>query len=300
MPVRNSTSHARGDLALLAITLVWGTTFTVVKAALDDSSTLAFLAMRFSLAALALAAIWRRHLVRGWDRASVRAGLGCGACLAAGYVSQTTGLRYTTASKSAFVTSMFVVMVPLLGALVYRNVPSFREWLGVGMAFSGMAMMVQPNSTAHWNQGDLLTLVAAFAYAGQLLLVDRWSRHVSAPVLTLVQVGTVAVVALSTFWWAETVFVRPSGRLLGALGATAILGTAVAFSVQSWAQRHTTATRACLIFSVEPVAAAATSYMVSGERLPALGVAGAALILAGILTVEMKRQTPPAHLVELE
>lgn len=289
------TRTRKAELALAGVTVLWGSTFTIVKSALEDCSTLAFLAMRFSLAVLVLVALWRTRLAREWNSVSVRAGLIAGTCLATGYVLQTAGLRYTTASKSAFLTSLFIVVVPLLGALVYRSVPSWREWSGVILAFLGMGMMVRLNDVTRLNAGDLMTVGCAVAYAGQVLVIDRWARHASARILTLVQLSVVAAATLSTFWLVQPVSIRFTPRLAGAIVVTGVLCTSLAFALQSWAQRYTTATEASLLFSLEPVVAAVTSYLVLGEILPWLGIAGAALILAGVLVVEWKRTSPIEH-----
>ena len=139
--------RARADFALIAVTFFWGSTFTLVKAAIEDASVLAFLAVRFSFAALVLAAIYRTRMGAA-GREAWMGGAAAGLCLLAGYYLQTTGLRHTTPSKSAFLTSLCVVMVPLLSSIVYRNVPAASEVAGAAMAVAGTAFLTLESSPA--------------------------------------------------------------------------------------------------------------------------------------------------------
>ena len=145
------------DLALICITLIWGATFVVVKEALDYSSVLLFLALRFSLAAVALALVFRRRYPTLFQRrAAWRGGIAAGLCLFAGFFLQTLGLRYTTASKSAFITGLAVVLVPSLGTIVYRKGPRWQEVLGVLVATAGLGLLTLQGHDLRIGEGDLL------------------------------------------------------------------------------------------------------------------------------------------------
>ncbi len=287
----------RAELILLLVTMFWGSSFALVKTALEDSSTVLFLALRFNLAVLTLLIFWRKPIADGIlsDKLGIKAGIAAGLCLAAGYLFQTAGLRHTTPSKSAFLTSSCVAMVPLLGAVVYRVVPPPAELVGVGMAFIGMGTLSWPQQGFDWNTGDLLTVCGAFAYSAQILVVGRYAARVNYRILSLIQLATVAAIMLCCVWWAEPIVLRPSARLGFALVMTAFICTAVSFAVQAWAQRHTTPTRTGLIFATEPVSAAIISYLVYGEVLTGLVLAGAGLILAGVLVVELKPARLDSH-----
>jgi len=280
----------KAELALVAIAFVWGSTFVLVKAALEDVSTLLFLALRFLLAAVALGAIYRRHLAEivSSDPGRLWGGIATGVSLFGGYVFQTLGLRLTTPSKSAFLTGLAIPLVPLLGALLWRTAPKAVELAGIAVATAGMALMTLPPEGLGINLGDLLTLGAAFFFALHLLAVGHFSSRDGFERLSLIQVFTVAALALATFWWAEEEFLRWSDTLIAALGVTGLVATAAALTIQAWAQRRTSYTRTAVIFAAEPVFAAATSFAVLGEALTARGWAGAGLILAGILMVELK------------
>ena len=276
------------DLSLIAVALIWGATFVLVKRALADVSTLLFLTLRFLVASALLAVIFRSQF-RGANVArSFRAGLIAGVCLFSGYVLQTFGLKYTSASKTGFLTGLYVPLVPLFGSIVYKKAPQISEALGVGAAFIGMALMTIERDAFHIGFGDLLVAACAVAYAFHILVLGRFAGSSSLGVLIVAQIATGAVLGAGTFWWAEPVHVQWSTEVWIALAVTSVLATALAFAVQTWAQRYSSPTRTALIFSLEPVFAWATSYFIAGEVLSRRGAVGAGLILAGILLVELK------------
>jgi len=279
----------RADLALVGIALIWGATFVLVKQALQDASTLLFLALRFSLAGLALAVIFRPLPGKFTNpRLLWRGGILAGLCLSAGYVLQTVGLRYTSPSKSAFITGLSVVLVPVFGAVLRRRLPAGAEALGVAAATAGMGLMTLSPETLRIERGDLLTLGCAVGFAVHIMVVGHYAPRVSFQALTLVQVATAAVLALATCGWAEPPMIRWSPGVVVALVVTGLLATALAFSVQAWAQQYTTPTHTALIFALEPVFAWLTSFLLAGELLSLRATVGALLILAGILRVELK------------
>jgi drug/metabolite transporter (DMT)-like permease len=249
-----------------------------------------FLTLRFTIASIALAVVFRGRGPRGnWTRGrEARAGAIAGVFLFAGYCLQTAGLRYTTASKAGFITGFYIPLVPLLGAIVYRRMPHISEAIGVGFATAGMALLSMPRFTLQISAGDLLVLASTAAYACHILALGYFSKHVSFETLSLYQIATGALIGWSTFWWIDTPRWQSSGLVWFALALTGLLATALAFSIQSWAQRFTTATRTAVIFSLEPVFAWLASFLVAGEVLKGYALGGAALILSGILLVELK------------
>jgi drug/metabolite transporter (DMT)-like permease len=279
----------RADLALTAIVAVWGATFVVVKSALADASVLLFIALRFSLASVALAAIFastRQPFTA--VRRSLSAGFFAGLCLFAGYFFQTAGLVHTTASKSAFITALSVVLVPLLVSLVHMSVPRAAEAAGVVLATSGLGLMTLEIDNLKLSPGDLLTLFCAVGFAVHVVILGKFSAVSDLRLLSFGQVATTALLALSTFWWAQTPRIHWTQGLLVALAVTGLIATALAFTVQAWAQRRTSPTRTALILALEPVFAWATSLIFTGERLSPQGMAGGALILGGVLLAELK------------
>lgn len=290
-PARNV--HAwRADAALAGNTIIWGSTFVLVQAAIREVSPIVFLAIRFSIATVALALLFRGRI----RFSPTRGGLVAGGCLFAGYLFQTVGLQFTTASKSAFITGLTIPLVPLLTSIVYLHRPKFFEMAGVLCATIGMGMMTLQGETLRMGRGDLLTLGCAMAFAAHIITVGHYSGRTNFETLSFMQVAMAAVLSISTFWWVETPVLHWSPVVVAALGVTGLLATALAFTVQTWAQQHTTPTRTAVIFALEPVVAWLTSYWLTGEILSQRAALGAALILAGILLVELKRAHSQVHL----
>lgn len=277
----------KAELSLAAVCLAWGSTFVLVKNALADVSTVLFLALRFSAAAILLGGLYAARGGR-LTRKGFAAGVLTGALLYSGYLLQTVGLRWTTPATSGFITGLYIVLVPLFAAIVYSRMPGASEWTGVLLASTGMALMTFSTSDVAIGKGELLTVACAVAFAAHMIALSHYSRHMNTDLLTLLQIGTSAVIALGTFWWVEDVKLRWTPALVTALAVTSVLATALAFWIQTWAQAHTSATRAAVIFSLEPVFAWLTSWLVEGETLTGRAMAGAACILAGILVVELK------------
>lgn len=276
------------DLSLVGVALIWGATFILVKQALADISTLLFLTLRFAIATVALILIFRKRLRQANVAQGLRAGVLAGCLLFTGYVLQTFGLKYTSASKTGFITGLYIPLVPLFSSLIYKKIPQMSEIMGVLAAFTGMALMSVQKSLFDIGLGDLLVAGCAVAYAFHILVLGRFAGSTDVGVLAVAQIATTALLCAGTFWWAEPVHVHWTAAVGVALLVTSLLATALAFSVQTWAQRFSSPTRTALIFSMEPVFAWATSYMLAGEVLSERAAIGGAMILSGILLVELK------------
>lgn len=161
------------------------------------------------------------------------------------------------------------------------------EWSACALAFAGTALMTGLG-LGGLNVGDLLTIGCAIAFSAHIVAVAHWSGRINYEWLTVLQVAGVAALSIATFWWAETPMIRWTPRLLAALLVTAALATALSFSLYTWAQRHTTATRAALLFALEPVFAGVVAWVFAGDRWTALSLGGAGLILASIVLAELK------------
>ena len=287
--------RARAELALAGITLLWGTTFVVIKAAFAHISGLVFVTLRFWVAALALIALWRGATAN--SRLRFAPGLIAGAVLFVAYVFQTTGLERTTPSKSAFLTGLSIPLVPFVSSVVYRNLPRRVEVAGVLIATLGMALMtLPPGSGWQWRMstGDVLSFLCAVAFAVHIVVVGHYSQLEGFQSLAVVQIATVAALGTVFVWFAEPVrFQMTTGVAIAVLG-TGLLATALAFTTQAWAQQYTSATRAALIFTLEAPVAWLTSYLATGEGMANRGKVGAGMILVGILTVELNKVTIPS------
>jgi drug/metabolite transporter (DMT)-like permease len=274
------------DLALLSIAAIWGCSFVVVKDAVAAMPVLPFLAYRFVLATALVAWIFRRRLAV-LPRAGWRAGVGMGAALTAGFVLQTFGIAATSAANAGFITGLAVVLTPLLGAWFFGTKAAWETWVGAGVATLGLFLL--SGAGGSFNQGDLLVLLSAFAFALHVLLTDRGVRDFAPGALLALQLGTLALVALGAAA-AQGELVVPRGPALwAALVGTALLASAGAFFLQTWAQRHSTPARTSLFLASEPVFAGFAAYLLAGERLTARGLVGAALIVAAMVSVELVR-----------
>ncbi|MGZ4138935.1 MAG: DMT family transporter [Actinomycetota bacterium] len=274
----------RWELALIAISLIWGATFTVVKDAIARMPPFLFIGIRFALATAVLAAI---GAFRGVGRRDVRLGVITGTALFVGYAFQTVGLQYTTASNAGFITGMFVVFTPVIGALVFRRLPSAAASTGVILATVGLVLLAMP-SGFHLRRGDALEVMTAITFAIHILLIAHLGRDLPALRFAAIQVATAAVLALA--WSGIGERAAPPGADAGvwfAIALTGIFATALAFLVQTRAQQEIPPTRTAVILTAEPVFAGIFGYLVAGDRLGPRGYLGASLIVAGILVAEL-------------
>jgi drug/metabolite transporter (DMT)-like permease len=270
-------------VALVAVTAIWGVTFVQIKDALELYPLFAFLAVRFAIAVATLAPLVRSR-IRTLGRDGAIAGAGLGSLLAAGYGLQTAGLDRTTVSAAGFVTGMYVVLTPIFGLVLFRVRAGAAVWLGVALAVTGLAMLsgVQAGSTA----GDLLVLAGAAAYALQIVLMERFAPRYDPLAFTTAQMSA-AFVGFAAIAIAAGQVEAPHGwTVWGALIVTGVFASALAFLVQAWAQRRTSANRTALIFALEPVFAGIFGYALAGDRLGAVAWAGCAVILCGIAVAE--------------
>ncbi|HEX8820205.1 MAG TPA: DMT family transporter [Archangium sp.] len=275
----------QADGALALITAFWGVTFVVVKGALDHGDPFSFLALRFGMGALALTAIARREL---WVPSTLRRGLALGVFLFLGFALQTVGLVSTTPSRSAFITGLYVVFVPVLGLVLFRRVPRLTSWVGVVLAAVGLRYLTgaEVGAAQGLSQGDWLTLGCALAYAFHIQLTERYAPKSSVVPLVAVQLWVVALLsALCLPFAGARVEWVPS--FIGAAAFCGLLASALAICVQTWAQARTTAVRVALVCSMEPVFAAVYSVALGYERLGPREWVGGGLILAGVLVAEL-------------
>jgi drug/metabolite transporter (DMT)-like permease len=284
------TTRSKAEIALLSTTVIWAGTFTVLKLGMEEISPILLIAVRFLVAWLIVLALFRRRIFPIEGR-SARRGALLGVFLFLGFAAQNLGLTITTASKSAFITGMMVVFVPILQVLIERRPPKIGNVLGVVLVSIGLWFLTSPTGSS-FNTGDALTLICAIFFALYIVYLDIASKDVRTERLVFLQMGTTA--ALS--WLAVALFETPlfvlTSRSLGALAYLTILATVFTLYVQTRYQKETTPTRAVLIFSVEPVIAAAIAAVVLGEQLGPLGMIGGGIIFTGVLLSELSDQIP--------
>jgi drug/metabolite transporter (DMT)-like permease len=283
MTVTRSRARPRlATAALVGVTAIWGSTFVVVKDAVDRMPVMDFLAFRFLLAALLMLLL--RPLVLGnLGRNGLRHGVLLGIPLGVGYVGQTVGLQYTSAAVSGFITGMFVVFTPLIAAVVLRSPVGAAAWTAVALATVGLGLI----SLRGWaiGPGELLTLSCAFCFAIHIVGLGEWSPQHDPYPLAIVQLMTVAVLCVAAAV-PGGITPPPDAAAWLAVVITAVFATALAFVVQTWAQSLLTPTRAAVIMTMEPVFAGLFAAL-AGESLQQRTLLGGALVIAAMYLVEV-------------
>jgi drug/metabolite transporter (DMT)-like permease len=294
-------------LLLILIAFIWGSTFVLVKEALNDASPLALNSARMIVAAVLLAIFYRKKIAV-LTKPALMAGVLVGIFLYAGYAFQTSGLKLTTPSKSAFLTGTSSVLVPLFLVAIWNVRIHLWRVVGILLALIGLFLMTVPGGRggladfANVNLGDLLTVGCAICFTFHVIFVGRASQRFPFEQVAFLQVATAAVLMTISTPLLEHPYFRPTATVIAAILITGVLCTAVAFSIQSWAQQFTPATHTALIFTTEPVFAWLTSFVYLHERLGLRAGAGALLILGGVLISELLGQVekPDDELVRAE
>lgn len=275
------------DLGLVGITVIWGSTFVVIKGALSGTGPFEFVALRFVIAFVALAAIFH-HRLRRLERGQLWAGLIIGLFLFAGYALQTAGLQFTTASTSAFITGLCVVMVPIVAYVALGQRVGRGVVLAVMLAPIGLWLLTEGQHTS-FGIGELLTLGCAGAFAAHITSISAYAARYDAIGLAIVQVGVVAALATIVTLVVEPPIAIPSEAALSGAFYTGLLGSALVLGVQTRIQQYTTATHAALVFSLEPVFAAIFAFAFAHETLGTAGLIGAAILVGATVIAEVKR-----------
>jgi drug/metabolite transporter (DMT)-like permease len=279
------SDRSRAVLALLAASFVFGATFVVVKSAIERIPPISFVAWRFLIGALILSVFALPRGGKIWLHGSIS-----GIALFSGYALQTSGLAQTSASNSALITGLYVVITPFLASLFARKSPSLWSVGAAALAFGGLILLTDTDGL-RLEQGDLLTLGCAISFAFHIVALSRFARYHPVIPFTTVQLAVTSVLAfgLSVLLEVQTV---PPPSVWGALLITGIGASAGCFVLQIWAQRVVGATTAAVVLAAEPAFAVATAWIVLGERLTIGGWVGAGIILVAIFVVVTKQQDP--------
>jgi drug/metabolite transporter (DMT)-like permease len=273
----------RALAVLILVTAIWGVTFVQVKDAVAIYPLLAFLALRFGIAACTLAVPGAARL-RSLGRSGFGAGILAGSLLGVGFLLQTAGLERTTVSSTGFITGMYVVLTPLLALALFRSRVPPAVWAGVILTAAGLALLsgVHAGSAV----GDLLVLAGAAVYSLQIVLMERFAPRYDAVAFTLLEMLAAFAGLLVAALALGQLSVPHGWTVWGALLVTGIFASAFAFLAQTWAQRRTSATQTALAFSLEPVWTAFFGFTLAGDRLGPIGWLGCAVIMAGIVIAE--------------
>lgn len=314
-PAQNPAAAAkqvRAESLLLLTTLIWGTTFVVVKLSLSSVSPMLYVGLRFGLAAILYAAVFYKRLFPMPWRV-VGASLGISLLLFLGFLFQTLGLAYTTAAKSSFFTGVYVILTPLFESVIERRPPSRRIWIAAGVVFGGLylfslpalsfgsaeSVLTQLGSPTAFNIGDVLTLCCAAAYALYIVRLDRLTSQpaFSSDAGLPIQVGFVQVVfcaagGLLTGFFLETPVFSATPVFYALLAYIAVFATVLTTYIQTRYQKDTTPSRAAIIFMMESVFSAALAFFILGETLGTAALIGGAMMLGGLFYAQ---RTPEPH-----
>ena len=277
----------RQEAVLIFITMIWGGTFLAVHLAMQVSGPFFFVGLRFAAATLVLTLFSLRSL-RGLTWYELKAGVVIGIAIMFGYGLQTVGLQTISSSQSAFITAMYVPMVPLLQWLVLGRFPGVMAWVGVLLAFSGLMLLAAPSSAdMALSIGEILTLIGTLGMAAEIILIGAYAGKVNVKRVTVVQLATASL------------SVPPYSNYLLYSAVGLGLASAIIQVTMNWAQRSVSPTRATVIYAGEPVWAGLVGR-IAGERLPGVALLGCALIVLGVLVSEMRirRKAKAAALVE--
>ena len=300
----STRSRHVATLLLVGITAIWGSTFFLIRDVVLQMPPTDFLAVRFTIAAVAMVAVFWRPML-ALNRRELGIGVGLGVLYAVAQILQTVGLVHTEASRSGFITGTYVVLTPIFTAVLLRERIPRSTWVAVLMATAGLATLSL--SGFGFGFGEGVTLLAAAVYALHIIGLGRYSSPATAAGLSTVQMVVIALVSLVAA--APGGIELPTGR--GAWASVlymALMAGAVAIWAQTWAQSHLPATRAAIVMTLEPVFAAGFAVALGGESLTIRMFLGGAMVLAAMYTVELigrrvdatAEQDPPSELLHHE
>ena len=277
-------------VALTSVAAIWGASFVLMKDALEGQTVDDFLATRFIIATIALI-LFKPKALSQITTEMVRKGSLLGLFLGSGYLFQTIGLHLTTAATTGFITGLYVVFTPILGALFLKSSVTRNEWIGVAMATVGLALLSLKGFSI--GLGELSVLLSALFFAFHILGLGRWSEKFPTYPLTIVQLGTIAILTTILAFvdkgyeppntdqeWVATIF-------------TALLATSVAFLVQTWSQSKMDATVVAVVLTLEVVFAALFAVLAGQESLTVRATIGGALIFAAMLLMQVRQSKEP-------
>ncbi|MFE8872139.1 DMT family transporter [Acetobacter persici] len=275
------------EIILVLITMLWGATFLIIHHTMEHTGPLFFVGVRFITAGLMSLLLFRKSLA-GMTRYELKAGCMIGVGVFLGYTFQTLGLKTISSSQSAFITALYVPMVPFLQWAVLKRRPHMMSWVGVLIAFVGLICLTGPDAASglSFSPGEVATLLGAVSIAAEIILISRYALRVDSRRVTIVQLLVAGLLAL--------VFMPVAGEHVPAFSwvwvasgvGLGVMSAVIQFAM-NWAQKTISATRATVIYAGEPVWAGLVGR-IAGERLPPLAIAGAGLIVLGVLASEIR------------
>jgi len=278
-------SRYLAEFSMIAVTAVWGFSFTILKTVLgQDVSILFFIFSRFFIAALFLYPFCRSSL-KTLDKGGYFGGISVGVFIFLGFTLQSYGIEHTTASKAGFITGLASIFVPVFLFLHKRRLPSYLNGAAVIAALGGMYLLTGP-AGGGFNGGDFLVLLCAVAFGAQIYIISIVARGRNPLALTFLQLATTTVLSAILLPF-ENIRFEFSLQSVGAILFLAILGTAGALVAQTWAQKKTSAVKIGLILTAEPVFAYMFASILLNEYFNPAQKMGAVIIVAAVLAAEV-------------
>jgi len=282
-----SQSPKAAQFALIFITMIWGGTFLAVQYALNFSSPMFFVGCRFAVAALAIFLISIKSM-RGLTLKESLAGTAIGIVIAIGYGTQTIGLQTILSSESAFLTALYVPLVPILMWVIFQKMPSMMTWVGTALAFTGLILLTGNGfSSINFSYGQVLTLICAFVIALEIILIGYFAGKVNLRRVTVIQLAVASCLSFASMPFVGEHSIPDFSWGLVIIAVALGLASALIQFVMNWAQRMVDPTRAAIIYAGEPVWAGVIGR-IAGERLPLLALFGGLLVVLGVLVSELK------------
>ena len=276
--MKNSKTLAA--LGLVLVTFIWGATFVMVKDALNDIDPYFFAGFRFGIATVLSFFLLNRD--ESLSQIEIIGGLYCGIFLFAGYAFQNYGLILTSPSRSAFITSVSVILVPLIQVFFLKRRVKNKLWIAIGLATIGLYMLLNPGSEKI-NLGDIITFGCALSFAIHILFQDQYvNQRISIINFFFFQSLVVTILSFLFNGVFESSITQFSYSVISALLITGLLATFVSFLIMIWAQKILSPSETALIFSLEPVFAAMVAFLVIGESLGYIGWIGGLLVVVGV------------------
>lgn len=276
----------KADLSLFLVTIGWGASFLLTKNSLDSLETYNFLAIRFFIAFVLSSLVFYKKMMN-IDKNTMKNGLMLGVLLFTTYAFQTVGLGYTTVSKSAFITGLNVVLVPVLAALILKKTPEKKIIFSTILAFVGLGLLTLNKNIEGINIGDIYTLISAVAIALYVIMVGKFTVKSESVSLAIIQFGVVLVLSLLFTFTTETPTININSTTWITIVFLSVVCTSGAFIIQSVAQKFTSPSHTALIYTCEPVFAAIFGYIFLRELLNIKGMIGAGLIVFSMLLMEI-------------
>ncbi len=279
------TSRTRAELYLLSLTIVWGSTFVLTKFILENASPFAYISIRFTIASILFALLFFQRL-RIISKDAIVKGTILGILLFIGFVLQTVGLKYTTASKSAFITGLMVVFTPLFQLIIERRAPKIGNIIGVILVAIGLFFLTSPKGS-EFNVGDALTLACAVSFSLYTVYLSIYGEKHDPAHLTFMQFISTALFSILfvSFW--ETAYINININFVMLIIYLAVFPTVVALYLMAKYQKFSTPTRSAVIYSLEPPFAALFAFLIIGEQIGIGGIIGGIFILLGLIISEL-------------